>query len=71
MQITYFVMAGKNIDFRPHVSCDRILVIFLLVHVWHMNTLFLYEEISIAVRDLFFKFIMTLGVKLILTNIIL
>ena len=32
MQITYFLMARKNIDF-DHVSCDHAQVIFLFVHV--------------------------------------
>ena len=33
MQITYFLMANTNIDFRPRVSCVRVQVIFLFVHV--------------------------------------
>ena len=56
------------------MSYDHVQVIFLFVHVIvtsRMNKLLLSNEaISIAVRD-FLKFIIFLGVKLLLTNIIL
>ena len=54
------------------MSYDHVQVIFLFVHVIvSMNKLLLSNEaISIAVRD-FLKFIIFLGVKLVLTNIIL
>ena len=32
MQITYFLMASKNIDY-DYVPCDRVQGIFLFVHV--------------------------------------
>ena len=54
------------------MSCDCVQVIFLFVHVIVTYEL-LYisnEAVSIAVRD-FFKLIVILGVKLVLTNIIL
>ena len=53
------------------MSCDRVQVIFLFMHVNVTYELFIANEaVSIAVRD-FMKLIVILGVKLVLTNIIL
>ena len=72
MQFTYSLMASKNIDF-DHV-CHVIMYrpfSYSCTWLWRMNKLFLSNEaISMAVRD-FVKFIIVLGVKLVLKHIIL